>query len=102
LEKTEAYPCSPASRRPIDRSPRGVGDPVEFGLVANLARPSGNLTGFSNINVELTPKRLELLPELVPQAKVIALFVNRTIRIPRPSYETCRNRPARMACSSLS
>ena len=54
----------------------GVGDPVGFGLVASLARPSGNLTGFSNINVELTPKRLELLSELVPQAKVIALLVN--------------------------
>ena len=54
----------------------GVGDPVGFGLVANLARPSGNLTGFSNINVELTPKRLELLSELVPQANVIALLVN--------------------------
>jgi putative tryptophan/tyrosine transport system substrate-binding protein len=54
----------------------GVGDPVGFGLVASLARPGGNLTGFSNINVELTPKRLELLSELVPQAKVIALLVN--------------------------
>jgi putative tryptophan/tyrosine transport system substrate-binding protein len=54
----------------------GVGDPVGFGLVASLARPGGNLTGFSNINVELTPKRLELLSELAPQAKVIALLVN--------------------------
>jgi putative ABC transport system substrate-binding protein len=54
----------------------GVGDPVGFGLVTSLARPDGNLTGFSNINVELTPKRLELLSELVPQAKVIALLVN--------------------------
>ena len=54
----------------------GVGDPVADGLVASLARPGGNLTGFSNINVELTPKRLELLSELVPQAKVIALLVN--------------------------
>jgi putative ABC transport system substrate-binding protein len=54
----------------------GVGDPVGFGLVASLARAGGNLTGFSNINVELTPKRFELLSELVPQAKVIALLVN--------------------------
>ncbi len=54
----------------------GVGDPVGFGLVGSLARPGGNLTGFSNINAELTPKRLELLSELVPQAKVIALLVN--------------------------
>jgi putative ABC transport system substrate-binding protein len=54
----------------------GVGDPVGFGLVSNLARSGGNLTGFSNINVELTPKRLELLSELVPETKVIALLVN--------------------------
>jgi putative tryptophan/tyrosine transport system substrate-binding protein len=52
------------------------GDPVAIGLVASLARPGGNLTGFSIITVELMPKRLELLSELVPQAKVIALLVN--------------------------
>ena len=51
-------------------------DPVEFGLVASLARPGGNLTGVSGITVELTPKRLELLSELVPRARVIALLVN--------------------------
>jgi putative ABC transport system substrate-binding protein len=45
-------------------------------LVASFARPGGNLTGFSILNVELTPKRLELLSELVPQARVIALLVN--------------------------
>jgi len=53
-----------------------VGDPVGFGLVASLARPGGNLTGFSALVVELTPKRLELLCELVPQAVAIALLVN--------------------------
>jgi putative tryptophan/tyrosine transport system substrate-binding protein len=53
-----------------------VGDPVELGLVASLSRPGGNLTGFSNLAVEMNPKRLELLSELVPQAKVIALLVN--------------------------
>jgi putative ABC transport system substrate-binding protein len=51
-------------------------DPVASGLVASLARPGGNLTGVSNIVDELTPKRLELLSELVPQARVIALLVN--------------------------
>jgi putative tryptophan/tyrosine transport system substrate-binding protein len=54
----------------------GVGDPVAAGLVASLARPGGNLTGFSNLATELNAKRLELLSELVPQAKVIALLVN--------------------------
>jgi putative ABC transport system substrate-binding protein len=52
------------------------GDPVEQGLVASLARPGGNLTGFSLLVGELIPKRLELLSELVPRASVIALFVN--------------------------
>jgi putative ABC transport system substrate-binding protein len=53
-----------------------LGDPVGSGLVASLSRPGGNLTGFSNLNVELMPKRLELLCEVVPQAKVIDLLVN--------------------------
>jgi putative ABC transport system substrate-binding protein len=51
-------------------------DPVREGLVASLARPGGNLTGLSFLVVELMPKRLELLSELVPQAGVIALLVN--------------------------
>jgi putative ABC transport system substrate-binding protein len=53
-----------------------VADPVGEGLVANLARPGGNLTGGSVMVTELTPKRLEMLSELVPQAAVIALLVN--------------------------
>ncbi len=51
-------------------------DPVAEGLIANLARPGGNLTGISILAVDLTPKRLELLSELVPKARVIALLVN--------------------------
>jgi len=51
-------------------------DAVELGLVASLARPGGNLTGVSLLADELTPKRLELLSELVPQAGVIAVLVN--------------------------
>jgi putative ABC transport system substrate-binding protein len=49
---------------------------VESGFVASLARPGGNLTGVSLLADELTPKRLELLCELLPQARVIALLVN--------------------------
>jgi putative ABC transport system substrate-binding protein len=52
------------------------GDAVADGLVASLARPGGNLTGLSIFTSELMPKRLELLSELVPQARVIALLVN--------------------------
>jgi len=51
-------------------------DPVAAGMVSNLARPEGNLTGVSILNIELVPKRLELLSDMVPQAKTIALLVN--------------------------
>jgi len=53
-----------------------TGDPVGEGLIANLARPGGNVTGLSVLAVELTAKRFELLCELVPQARVIAILVN--------------------------
>ena len=52
-----------------------ISDPVAVGLVASLARPGGNVTGFSPFQYEMMPKRLELLTELVPQARVIALLV---------------------------
>ena len=51
-------------------------DPVTAGLVASLARPGGNLTGFSIMTIELMPKRLELLSDLVPQTGVFALLAN--------------------------
>jgi putative ABC transport system substrate-binding protein len=47
-------------------------DPVAANLVTSLARPGGNLTGVSALLVDLTPKRLEMLSELVPHARVIA------------------------------
>ena len=53
-----------------------VADPIESGLVASLARPGANLTGISLLTAELMPKRLELLSELVPHARVIVLLVN--------------------------
>jgi putative tryptophan/tyrosine transport system substrate-binding protein len=53
-------------------------DPVAAGLVASLARPGGNVTGVASMNTELGPKRLELLRELIPTAKIIALLVNPT------------------------
>jgi putative tryptophan/tyrosine transport system substrate-binding protein len=51
-------------------------DPVAAGIVRSLSRPGGNLTGLTSLNVEMEPKRLELLHELVPTASVIAALVN--------------------------
>jgi putative ABC transport system substrate-binding protein len=74
-------------------------DPVEFGLVASLARPGGNLTGVSSLLVELMAKRLDLLSELVPEARVIALLVNpnnpNTERVIRDVQEAARAKGAR-------
>jgi putative ABC transport system substrate-binding protein len=53
-----------------------TGDPVEEGLVASLNRPGGNATGVNFLTRELIPKRMQLLRELVPDAKRIALLVN--------------------------
>jgi ABC-type uncharacterized transport system substrate-binding protein len=51
-------------------------DPVQLGWVASLSRPGGNVTGVTSLNVEVGPKRLELLHELVPAANIIGLLVN--------------------------
>src|SRR5262249_44455390 len=53
-------------------------DPGELGLVASLNQPGGNLTGVTNLNVEVGPKRLELLRELLPSVTLIAVLVNPT------------------------
>src|SRR5262249_10410659 len=56
-------------------------DPVAAGLVASLNRPGGNLTGVAALTLELGPKQLELLREVVPTATVIALLVNPASRV---------------------
>jgi putative ABC transport system substrate-binding protein len=54
-------------------------DPVAAGFVPSLARPDGNVTGLTAFGVELTAKRLELLHELLPGARRIAVLVNPTV-----------------------
>jgi ABC-type uncharacterized transport system substrate-binding protein len=72
-----------------------VGDPVGVGLVASLARPGSNLTGFSNLTAQTAPKRLGLICELVPHALVIALLVNPdNLGLPK-SYITSMQEAAR-------
>jgi putative ABC transport system substrate-binding protein len=61
-------------------------DPVEVGLVASLSRPSGNVTGVTSFAMELEPKRLELLHEVVPAATTIGVLVNPASRSAEASW----------------
>ena len=51
-------------------------DPVGAGLVKSLSRPEGNVTGITSLNAHVAPKRLELMHELLPKAKIFAVLVN--------------------------
>jgi putative ABC transport system substrate-binding protein len=51
-------------------------DPVEMGLLASRSRPDGNITGVANLNLEVGPKKLQLVHELIPTATIIGLLVN--------------------------
>jgi putative tryptophan/tyrosine transport system substrate-binding protein len=67
------------------------------GLVASLNRPGGNLTGVTNLNAEILPKRLELMHELVPTATTIALLVNPS----NPLVAETESRAAQTAARTL-
>jgi putative ABC transport system substrate-binding protein len=53
-------------------------DPVELGLVSSLSKPGGNVTGVTTLNLEIGPKRLELLHNVIPSTKVIGFLINPT------------------------
>jgi putative ABC transport system substrate-binding protein len=72
-------------------------DPVGLGFVANLGRPGGNMTGATQLNMELGPKRLELMHQLVPKATAIALIVNPT----NPVVAEVQSRDAQEAARAL-
>src|SRR2546428_1808743 len=80
-------PSAPAAKAATNAIPIVfviAGDPIARGLVASLNHPGSNLTGVTNLNLELGPKRLELLHELLPTATRIAILVNPT----NPNAET--------------
>lgn len=55
---------------------RGAANPVEIGLVPSLSRPGGNITGVTTLGVEVAPKQVELLHEMLPAVRVFAMLIN--------------------------
>ena len=77
---TFSFPAAMAAKNatttiPIVSTEAG-GDPVATGLVKSLSRPGGNLTGVSDMAIELAPKRLELIKEMVPRVRTVAMLWN--------------------------
>jgi ABC-type uncharacterized transport system substrate-binding protein len=73
------------------------GDPVQLGLVSNIARPGGNVTGATQITMEVGQKRVELLHQLVPKATALAIAVNHT----NPAIAEVQVRDAQDAARTL-
>jgi putative tryptophan/tyrosine transport system substrate-binding protein len=72
-------------------------DPVKFGLVASLNRPGGNLTGLTQLNIEMEAKRVQVLHELAPAATSIAMLINPT----SPAYSEAATESAQSAARVL-
>ncbi|MBV9560872.1 MAG: ABC transporter substrate-binding protein [Bradyrhizobium sp.] len=75
---TSGYPAALAAKHGTTLPVVAIfaGDPVGTGLVETLAQPGGNLTGISDVSAQLTPKRMELLQELVPHLRRVAMLWN--------------------------
>ena len=67
-----------------------VGDVINTGLVSDLARPEGNITGFVALNADLEGKRLELLKEMLPRLAKVGVLGNRANPLNKVNYETVR------------
>jgi putative tryptophan/tyrosine transport system substrate-binding protein len=74
-----------------------AGDPVDLGLVTRLSRPDGNLTGATTLTLEVGPKWLQLLHEMVPNAKALALLINPT----SPNLAEAQSKELQTAAHSL-
>jgi putative ABC transport system substrate-binding protein len=82
LIMTFSFPAAAAAKNatttiPIVTTEAG-GDPVSLGLVKSLSRPGGNITGVSDMAIELAPKRLELLKEMVPTLRTVTVLFNKS------------------------
>ena len=84
---TQGSPAASAAQKATTTIPiviGSVGDPVASGFVKSLAHPGGNITGLSNINADIGPKRLEMLLSIVPKLSRVAVLVN----LSNPSHAT--------------
>ena len=77
------------------------GDPVQLGLVASLNKPGGNITGVTQLTIELAAKRFELLRELVPQLKRIAVLFNPNFSETQPQLHAVQAAAARAALEAV-
>jgi putative tryptophan/tyrosine transport system substrate-binding protein len=82
LIMTFSFPAAAAAKSattiiPIVTTEAG-GDPISLGLVKSLSRPGGNITGVSDMAIELAPKRLELLKDMVPTLRTVAVLFNKS------------------------
>jgi putative tryptophan/tyrosine transport system substrate-binding protein len=92
----EAIRAAQHATRTIPIVMAGTGDPVAAGFVASLARPRGNITGLSDLSVEIPGKRLEILKETVPQSARIAVLVD-----PAASYHDSKMHSLTVAARAL-
>jgi ABC-type uncharacterized transport system substrate-binding protein len=90
---TWGTPAAFAAKRATTQIPivmGAIGDAVNTGLVSNLARPDGNITGFIALNVEIEEKRLELLKEVLPKLSRVAILLNSRNQLNRVNLDAAR------------
>ena len=93
----EFTPAAQAAKKATQSIPivlASAGDPVATGLVASLARPGGNVTGFTNLAAELSGKRLELLREMIPGLTRVELLIHGTDPLDKAFVEQTRTAAA--------
>ena len=87
---TEAALAAKRATKTIPIVMGAIGDPIAPGVVSNLARPGGNITGLSSLAGELEGKRLDLLKEVVPTVSNVGVLVNPTNRYTGPALQHVR------------
>jgi putative tryptophan/tyrosine transport system substrate-binding protein len=95
-------PAAFAAKRATSKIPivlGTVGDVINTGLVADLARPEANITGFVSLNAELEAKRLELLKEILPRIAKVAVLANRANPLNKINSETVRRSAEKLSIS---